>query len=318
MAVGCYWTLRRLRGQFAFDLIDAHFAYPDGYAGVLLGKWLRVPTVITLRGTEVPLSKDRARRRRILRALAGARRVFAVSRSLRDHVVSMGADPRKIQVIGNGVDTHKFTREDRNFARAKLGLPMEAHVLISVGGLVERKGFHRVIECLPELIKRWPRLRYLIVGAAGPEGDMRHTLERQVKDLGLEQIVHFLGSVAPNELRWPLSASNVFVLATRNEGWANVFLEAMSCGLPIVATEVGGNAEVVCRPDLGELVRFGDRNALVAALDRALAHPWDRAGIQRYASNNSWDDRVQTLVSEFTSLATPQPSHAFAPAHDPS
>ena len=296
MAVACYWTLRRLRDEFGFDVIDAHFAYPDGYAGVLLGRWLGVPTTITLRGTEVPLSSDAARRRRILDAVAGAQLVFAVSQSLRAHVVGLGADAGKIRVIGNGVDTQKFKREDRSLARKKLGLPNDAHVLISVGSLVERKGFHRVIECLPELLKRWPRLQYLIVGAGGPEGDMRRALERQVIDLSLEHTVRFLGSVAPNEMRWPLSSADVFVLATRNEGWANVFLEAMGCGLPVVTTNVGGNAEVVCRPELGELVPFGDRDALTEALARALAHQWDRATIETYARANSWEDRVQALV----------------------
>ena len=318
MAVGCYRTLRQLRDEFAFDLIDAHFAYPDGYAGVLLGGWLGVPTTITLRGTEVPLSRDAARRKRIVFALAGAQRVFAVSRSLRDHVVAMGADPGKIRIIGNGVDTQKFRREDRNLARAKLALPQDAQVLISVGSLVERKGFHRVIECLPELLKRWPKLQYLIVGTGGPEGDMRRSLERQVTDLGLEHAVRFLGAIAPNELRWPLSAADVFVLATRNEGWANVFLEAMSCGLPVVTTNVGGNAEVVCRPELGELVPFGDRNALTEALARAIAHSWDRAKIQTYASANSWDDRTRALVAEFTGLMPREPGQVLKPAHDAS
>jgi len=318
MAVGCYWTVRRLRVEFAFDVIDAHFAYPDGYAGVLLGRWFGVPTTITLRGTEVPLSRDAARRRRMLSAVAGARRVFAVSQSLRAHVAEMGADVGKIRVIGNGVDTQKFKREDRNLARMKLALPHEVPVLISVGSLVERKGFHRVIECLPALLKRWPKLQYLIAGTGGPEGDMRHLLERQVVDLGLQETVRFLGLVAPNELRWPLSAADVFVLATRNEGWANVFLEAMSCGLPVVTTDVGGNAEVVCRPELGELVPFGDGEALTEALASALARRWDRAKIESYAHANSWDERVQALVAEFTGLMMREAEQVLKPAHDAS
>ena len=318
MALGCYWTMRRLRGEFEFDVIDAHFAYPDGFAGVLLGRWLGVPTTITLRGTEVPLSRDPARRRRILDAVAGARRVFAVSQSLRAHVTALGADAGKIRVVGNGVDTQKFKREDRNLARKRLALLDAAPVLISVGALVERKGFHRVIECLPELLQRWPTLQYLIVGGGGPEGDMRRVLERQVMDLGLEQTVRFLGPVAPSELRWPLSAADVFVLATRNEGWANVFLEAMGCGLPVVTTNVGGNAEVVCRPELGEVIAFGDQGALTEALARALTRPWDREAIVVHARANSWDDRVQILEAEFTSLAARQAGQLFKPAHDAS
>jgi glycosyltransferase involved in cell wall biosynthesis len=303
MAVGCYWTLRRLRAEFDFELIDAHFAYPEGYAGVLLGRWLKVPVTVTLRGTEVPFSRHPIRRRRILDAVARAARVFSVSNSLLRHVAALGADAGKFRVVGNGVDVQRFYLEDRRVARERLNLAEDANVLISVGPLVERKGFHRVIECIPELLRRWPKLRFLIVGGGSPEGDVRPSLERQVEELGLQDVVLFLGLVPPHELRWPLSAADVFVLATRNEGWANVLLEAMACGLPVVATDVGGNAEVICRSELGELVPFGDRIALTKALSRALGREWNREAIIRYAQENAWEDRVGTLVEEFTRLA---------------
>jgi glycosyltransferase involved in cell wall biosynthesis len=226
----------------------------------------------------------------------------------------LGADAAKFQVVGNGVDVQKFRREDRGAARSRLGLPEEATVLVSVGSLVERKGFHRVIECLPELLRTWPGLRYLIVGGAGREGDIGASLKRQVAELGLDQQVLFLGPLAAEELKWPLSAADVFVLATRNEGWANVFLEAMACGLPVVTTDVGGNAEVVCRPDLGALVPFGDRTALTEALTRALGRDWDRERIVSHARANAWDDRVQTLVGEFVRIAGTARGQALTPA----
>lgn len=80
----------------------------------------------------------------------------------------------------------------------------------------------------------------------------------------------------PDQLKIPLSAADLFVLATRNEGWANVFLEAMACGLPVVTTDVGGNAEVVCRSELGKLVPFNDQQALCQAIANALEVNWDR------------------------------------------
>jgi teichuronic acid biosynthesis glycosyltransferase TuaC len=175
-------------------------------------------------------------------------------------------------------------------------------VLISVGGLVERKGMHRVIDVLPALLEHHPNLHYLIVGGASPEGDNRAELTAQVARLGLAERVHFLGSLPADELKWPLSASDVFVLATRNEGWANVFLEAMACGLPVVSTDVGGNAEVVCRDELGTIVPFGDSAALQQALDAALDKDWDRAAILDYARDNQWDKRVAQLLRAFEPL----------------
>jgi len=187
-------------------------------------------------------------------------------------------------------------------ARRALGLPHDAPVLVSVGTLVERKGFHRVIELLPALRQKHPGLVYLVVGGSGPEGDMSAELRAQVAALGLADCVRFLGALPPAELAGPLSAADVFVLATRNEGWANVFLEAMACRLPVVATDVGGNREVVCRDDLGEIVPFDDGPALQDALSRALARDWDRERILAYAKDNEWDGRVATLVAAFREL----------------
>jgi glycosyltransferase involved in cell wall biosynthesis len=189
---------------------------------------------------------------------------------------------------------------------------MDAPVLVSVGALVERKGFHRVLECLPALRRRFPGLRYLVAGGAGPEGDWSARLSRSVADLGLEDCVVFLGTLAPEELKLPLSAADVFVLATRNEGWANVFLEAMACGLPVVATDVGGNAEVVANENLGTLLPFGDPDRLAQAIADALVREWDRDAIVAYAESNSWERRVRTLAEEFAAIAV---RHAATDVH---
>ncbi len=302
MALGTLPLLWRLRRQFGFNLIDAHFAYPDGYAAALLGRWFDLPVTITLRGTEVPHSRNPSMRGRLKEVLSGATRVFSVSESLRQLAIGLGMPAAKARVVGNGVDIHRFRPEDRHEARARYGLADSARVLVSVGALVERKGFHRVLTVLPALLAHNPDLHYLIVGGASPEGNLEQALREQVAALGLVLQVHFLGTVAPDELRWALSAADVFVLATRNEGWANVFLEAMACGLPVVTTDVGGNAEVVCEAGLGEIVPFDDADSLKRALAHALNKDWDRQAIRAYAENNGWDTRVAVLVEEFRQL----------------
>ena len=301
MALACLPTVWHLKRQ-GYNLIDAHFAYPDGYAATLIGRWLNLLTSITLRGTEVPHSRNPALRTRVAKALARATRVFSVSDSLRQLAIGLGMPADKGRVIGNGIDLERFHPVPRAEARQRYGLPENARVLVSVGALVERKGFHRVIECLPELLEHEPKLHYLIVGGANPEGDLLPELRAQVAAAGLAERVHFLGAMAPEELKWPLSAADVFVLATRNEGWANVFLEAMACGLPVVATDVGGNREVVCRPELGMIVPFGYQAALAAALRSALGQDWDRAAILAYAADNAWDNRVRVLLEEFRAI----------------
>lgn len=305
MAYACLPLLRRLREQGRLGLLDAHFAWPDGVAAACLGQWLGVPVTITLRGTEVPVSRHAWRSVQMQRALAGVDCVFSVAQALLDHVHALGVRPRQELVVGNGVDTACFFPESRVEARLRLGLPEAARVLVTVGGLCERKGFHRVLEILPGLLAQHPDIHYLIVGGASAEGDWGPQLREQVTHLGLTERVHFLGRIPPGELRWPLSASDVFVLPTRNEGWANVLLEALACGLPVVTTAVGGNAEVITHAALGCIVPFGDTAALARAVDSALVEPWDRSAIIAYARAQSWESRVATLLSSFKTLARP-------------
>ena len=302
MALCSLFLLLRLKRSFKFTLIDSHFAWPDGYAATLLGRWLRVPVTITLRGTEVPHSKDSLKRTKILLALSRAARVFAVADSLKRHVVGLGARAEKIQVVGNGVDTERFVQENQVEARERFDLPVDAQVLMTVGGLVERKGFHRVIELMPALLEEFPQLYYLVVGGACAEGDWRERLEGQASALGVHDRLLFTGAIAPDELRWPLSAADVFVLPTSNEGWANVFLEAMACGLPVVTSDVGGNPEVVCNDELGTIVPFGQPQLLLKAIVSALNKKWQRDEIINYAKNNSWDHRVEHLLAAFAEI----------------
>ena len=303
MALCTALLARRLCRERGLGIIDAHFAYPCGRAAVWLGRWLGLPVTVTLRGTELRHLGTPSLRAGALRAVQGATRVFSVSDSLRQLFIAEGVPPDHIEVVGNGVDLARFQPIPRAQARAALGLPPDAPVLVSVGGLVPRKGFHRVIEQLPGLVARHPGLRYLVVGGPSPEGDQSAELRALVGRLGLEQHVVFTGPLPPDDLHVPLSAADVFVLATANEGWANVFLEAMACGLPVVTTHVGGNAEVVRDASLGHIVPFGDGDALARALDAALRHDWNREAIMAYARANTWDLRVAQLERAFQGLA---------------
>ena len=302
MALSTYAMVKRLRQAGRADIIDAHFAYPDGYAATLLGRWLKVPVAITLRGTEARHARTPALVGPLKKALQRATRLIAVSSELKRVALELGADPARTLVVGNGVDISKFQPHPKDQARAKLGIAPTAQVLISVGGLVERKGFHRVIPLLPELLKTYPDLVYLIVGGASAEGDNRAELEKMVAELGLGPHVRFLGPKPHDALAEVLSAADVFVLATSAEGWANVFLEAMACGVPVVTTDVGGNREVVCRSELGEVVPFGDAQALSKALQAALRAQWNAARIRQYAQENAWPHRVQVLLDVFRTM----------------
>jgi glycosyltransferase involved in cell wall biosynthesis len=236
--------------------------------------------------------------------MRSATRLFAVSQALARNVAQrLGIDASKVTVIGNGVDLEKFAPVDRAEARRRLGLAPDAKVIIGVGNLIPTKGFHRVIPLLPELRRRHPGLVYLIVGGGSSQGDQRAELEALARDCGVADVVRFCGRQPQEALKWHYGAADVFAQATEFEGWSNVLLEAMACGLPVVTTRVGGNAEVVTDPSLGELVDWWDPDAFRDAVDRALAHDWDRGRIVAYAQSNTWDDRIARLVAAFRELA---------------
>lgn len=296
MAICAYRTLRRLHAVRGANILDAHFGYPDGYAASLLARWIGMRCLVTFRGTETRHSKSPLRRR-LRTCLRRIDMLIGVSDDLRRLGVSLGAREANSAVVGNGVDLSRFQPQDKLLMRRQMDIPEGAKVLISVGGLVERKGFHRVIEVIPDLLKQYPNLIYLIVGGGSVEGDNSQLLRDLVQRLHLQEHVRFCGPVAPDLLSTYYSTADIFVLATRHEGWANVFLEAMACGLPVVTTRVGGNAEVVCDDRVGKLVDFGDAGQLCEAIDVALRRGWDRAAIRAYAESNSWDFRIRHLTN---------------------
>ncbi len=297
-------------------IVDAHFGFPEGEAAWYLKQRFGVPAIVTLRGTEVRHAADAVLRPRLARALQGLDHVIAVSESLRRVALELGVPPERTTVVGNGVDTRRFRPMDRIEARRSLGLQPQDRVLITVGGLVERKGFHRVMEVMPALLGKFPNLHYLVVGGPSREGDWSEQLRRLADGLGIAERVHFTGPLPPEELSGPLSAADLFVLATRNEGWANVILESMACGTPVLATDVGGNREVVGDDRLGLIVPFGIPEQLAAAITEGLRRDWDRAAIRAYAEANSWDERVERLDAIYEALReTPSSSSSGEKAH---
>jgi teichuronic acid biosynthesis glycosyltransferase TuaC len=308
-------VLYRLRQRFPFDLIDAHFAYPDGMAAVLLGAAFRCPVVITLRGSIVRLARYPLHRPQLRFALRRAARVVAVSESLRGAAADLGIPPGKIRVIPNGVDTERFRPRERLEARRMLNLPPHRPIILSVGGINEGKGHHRVAGIVPSLLADWPDLLYVIVGGERPGDSSRLLIERTVARLGLERHVLLVGEQPPERVALWGAAADLFCLATRSEGWANVLLEALACGTPVVTTRVGGNAEIVTSDALGTLVSPADDTALAGAILDALRRPWDRQVLVDHARRHSWDAAAAGVLEEFgRALDESAPSAATPPA----
>ncbi|HET8575941.1 MAG TPA: glycosyltransferase [Methylomirabilota bacterium] len=288
----------RLRRRFPFEVIDAHFAYPDGVAATLLARLFRRPVVVTLRGSIVRLRGYRLHRPQLRWVLRRADRVVAVSDALRGVAVGLGAPADRIRVIPNGVDTAVFAPMDRPEARRLCGLPDTGPILVTVAGIYEGKGQLDVIESLPELTRSHPGLLYVLVGGPRPGESYLPRLEERVRELRLARHVRVAGTRPHAEMsRW-FNAADLSVLATRSEGWPNVLLESLACGTPVVAANVGGVPEIVRDGRDGRLVPARDVAALTAALRRALETAWDRASLAQRARQFDWNETVEQALAE--------------------
>jgi glycosyltransferase involved in cell wall biosynthesis len=286
-----------LRRRFPFDLIDAQFGYPDGVAAALLGKLFRRRVMITLRGDEMRVSAFALRRVQLAAALRAAR-VIAVSEALRQFARRFGVDVDAVRVIPNGVDPLGFHPSDRRVARARLGIAADRLVLLAVGGIVERKGHHHVIEVLPRLVADRPDVLYVVVGGAPRGSRYPAMIDELVTRHGLQPHVRLVGARPHEEIAHWVAAADLFCLATGQEGCCNAIREALACGLPVVSTRVGGNPDLVREGQDGFLVPYWDAEAFVAAIRRAVTHGWDRAAIAAYAQRHTWEDTASMVIRE--------------------
>jgi glycosyltransferase involved in cell wall biosynthesis len=296
-----------LRARRPFDVIDAHFAHPEGIAAVLLGRILRCRVIVTIRGSELRYYRQRSKRFWMSWALRRADRVIAVSEGLRDLAITLGVEPRRVKTVPNGIQADVFFRRDRSACRLKHSIAIDERVILSAGDLAELKGHHRVMAALKALDARGLRARLLIAGGAGRSGRYADTLRQQMTTLGLTDRVAFLGEVTQEALAELMSAADVFCLASSTEGWPNVVNEALACGTPVVATDVGAVRQMIRDDRDGAVVPVHDEEALANALHAALTGDWDREAISARGRARSWGHVAEDVLREMrTVMAEPQ------------
>ncbi|MCM2681477.1 glycosyltransferase [Echinimonas agarilytica] len=280
---------------FDFEMIDGHYYYPDGVALERACRTLKVPFNVTARGTDINFIPEQspAARQKIELVLQKTTHNLAVCKALMDTMQDdLGAPKHNAVVARNGVDLELFAYADENQQTAqqqKLGLK-SSKMILSVGHLVERKGHHLIVDAMQHIddCELW------ILGA----GEMRNSLEQQIKKLGLEHKVKLLGEMTQPEMIQYYQSADCLVLASSREGWANVLLEAMACGTPVVATNIWGTPEVLPESDQQYLApRSSD--ALGHAIQQRLSAPSNRAYYRQHAEKFSWQATVDLLKGVF-------------------
>lgn len=300
LAAASIAPLRRVIAEgFDFDVIDAHFYYPDGVAAVILGQLFGKPVTITARGTDLNLYPRHLMPRALMKwAAHRADASIGVCDALVDVLRDWQVDPTRLHVMRNGVDLQRFRPLDKRQSRERIGAD-GAPLLLSVGHLIERKGHHLLIDAMPIVRRALPGARLLVVG----EGELRDVLHEQVRRLALQDAVQFTGVVPNQDMVHYFSAADATLLASSREGWANVLLESMACGTPVVATRIWGTPEVVNNPDAGVLVDARSPEALAQGVLKLMQEQPTREAVRRYAERFSWAQTSDAQLKLFSDLS---------------
>jgi teichuronic acid biosynthesis glycosyltransferase TuaC len=257
------------------DIILSTFLYPDGYAAVSCGRKLGIPVIVEGIGSDLRRVKGYWARRWTRETIRNAHYLTTVSAELRRRAIEeFGADPGNVRVRRQGCDAEIFQPASRSAARLGLEIDPDAELIVFVGRLVEIKGLRELLDCLPGLISRHPRVQLACVG----EGPLLQELQSRAQRSGMEGKIRFPGALPPKGVAEWMAASNLVCLPSYSEGLPNVVIEALASGRPVVASEVGGIPELI-DSNCGFLVPAKDSERLEKALEQCLTTQWDEAAI---------------------------------------
>ncbi|HFD10933.1 MAG TPA: glycosyltransferase family 4 protein [Crenotrichaceae bacterium] len=299
MATSTYRSARALLTNKPFRLIDAHYFYPDGVAASLLGKWLNIPVVISARGTDINLLPDyRLPRSMIIWAARQAAAIITVSQSLKERLMNLGISEQKITVLPNGVDRQLFQpgnrlslREQHQFTRP---------TLLYVGNLIPLKGVDIILHALADL----PEFDCIVIG----DGSEKNRLEKLATSLQVSNRVHFINTLSQSELVDYYTMADILLLPSSREGYANVLLEALSCGTPVIATAVGGNPDIITSASAGLLIDERSPDSLKTAIKKLYSNMPAIHNVTNYAQRFSWFPTIEQQINLYQSTIS---KHGF-------
>jgi teichuronic acid biosynthesis glycosyltransferase TuaC len=284
---------RHIRDGPSFDLIDAHYFYPDGVAAVLLGRAVGRPVVVTARGSDLNLIARHAIPRRWIRwAARHAAGLVAVSGGLKQRFVELGIAAERVRVLRNGVDLTRFRPHHRETARQALGFTRPT--LLAVGNLVPLKRHHLMVGALTQL----PGVELVIVG----DGPTRAAISGLAREHRVDDRIRLLGRVPQDRLPEIYSAADLLLLVSTHEGWPNVLLESMACGTPVIVSEIGGVSDIVSAPEAGRILSDVTSDRLAAEISNVIAAPPARAATRRYAEQFDWQSTIDGQIALFREI----------------
>ncbi len=280
--------------EFKPQHLLSSWAYPEGVAGTMLARQLGIPAYVKVHGSDINvIANIPSVRRQIINWGKQVVAVAAVSANLGKKLQEIGIPESKVKVIYNGVDHQLFYPLPPEQLQNTLPITNSKKIFF-IGNLKKEKGCMDLLESFIQLSPHHPELKLYFAGT----GAMLPIMKKHCTDAQLQDRVQFLGQVKHQELNYWYNIADIVCLPSYNEGVPNVLLEAMACGTPIVATNVGGIPEIIT-DDTGLLVPAGDIHALKDKLDEALHRDWDHDAINRHAQQFSWEKNIQQMLDIF-------------------
>lgn len=272
-----------------FDLIDAHFIYPDAFAASEICQRLGIPLVVSARGSDINYYGQMDMiKPMIAKVLKRADAVIGVSKDLIEKMIVLGANEERCHHVYNGVDGDLFSPCGFNQNKDK------NTNLLAVGNLVPEKGFDILLKAISILQPSYPRLQLNIIGT----GPQRHKLGTLCNELRIENNVRFIGQVKHDKINEWFRKSDVFCLSSLREGDPNVVLEALSSGIPVASTPVGGVPELIHNHQNGILSSDFSPQGLANTIKKVFEREWSSMDIRETVSHRTWDavaDDVQAV-----------------------
>lgn len=302
MFLSTYHLIKRLHKNYHFDLIDAHYIYPDGFAAVLLGKVLRIPVVLSARGTDInhyphlPIIRNL-----IIYTIDKADATISVCESLKSTMLELSHCKKEVYVVANGIDQDRFHKLEKFCVRKRVGIDIDDKILLTVGALIKRKGIHILIEAINRLKKDGIlNFRTIIIG----KGEEKATLSQQIQEASLEENIKIIGEVMNEELVFWYNSADIFFLGSSREGWPNVVCEALACGTPVVATGVNGIPEIIDSDEVGLIVERTPES-FAEGIVKAFNKNWDYEKIHSYGQSRNWNQVAAEVSEIFSSIKLP-------------
>lgn len=275
-----------------FDLVHAHFTWPSGGIAARLKERYGVPSVLTVHEDSGWLAEEVASRHPLIEgALRAQDSIIRVNRA--DVSLLESLNPRVVS-IPNGYPP-QFRTLERDDCRRRLGLPIDAKVLFSLGYLVEQKGFEYLIEAM-RIVTGFRDDVICYIGGSGP---LQGELQNRIHELGLSDRIRLLGFVDDTDIPTWMNAADLFVMSSLNEGNPTVMFEALGCATPFIGTNVGGIPEIIVSDEYGLLVGPSDPEGLARAILAGLERVWDRETISAYSMQFSWNAIGKQIIREY-------------------